>query len=76
MITFGKVWTITYGWFWMLLVLTWPLVKWGLSLLTFFHFLRMVYHWDTPGAHAWVEFTLYFLALTVLTAIVSAKPKK
>lgn len=76
MTTLKKVWLIVYGWIWILLVLTWPVVKWILSLITFYHFLRMIYLWDTPGANAWIYFILYFVVLTVFTTVVSSKPKK
>lgn len=76
MITFNKAWAIAYGWIWILLVLMWPLAKWVLSLITFFHFLRMLYYWGTPGEVAWLSFIGYFLLLTVLTTMVSSKPKK
>ena len=34
---------------WVATVLVWPVLKWVLAIITFFQFVRMLYHWNTPG---------------------------
>jgi hypothetical protein len=47
-----------------------------LSIATFFQFVRMLYHWNTPGVYAGWSFLAYFAALTAITYFVSIyKPK-
>jgi len=61
---------------WVTTVLFWPILKWVLSIITFFQFLRMLYHWNTPGVYAGWTFLMYFAALTAVTYFVSIyKPK-
>jgi len=61
---------------WVVTVLLWPIIKWVLSIITFFQFLRMLYHWNTPGVYAGWTFLAYFAALTAITYFVSFyKPK-
>lgn len=61
---------------WIITVLLWPLLKWVLSIYSFFLLLRMFYHWNTPGVHAGWEFFGSFSLLTLLTYFVSCyKPK-
>ena len=61
---------------WVTTVLVWPILKWVLSIITFFQFVRMLYHWDTPNVYAGWSFLLYFTVLTAITYFVSVyKPK-
>ncbi|MGK9145818.1 protein kleE [Xanthomonas euvesicatoria] len=61
---------------WVTTVLVWPVLKWVLSIITFFQFVRMLYHWNTPGVYASWSFLAYFAALTASTYFVSIyKPK-
>ena len=61
---------------WIAVVLVWPVLKWLVSIEVFFQFLRMVYHWNTPGEYAGWTFLLHFAVLTALTYFVSIyKPK-
>ncbi len=61
---------------WMMTLLIWPLLKWALSIDVLFQFVRMVYHWNTPGAFAGWIFILHFALLTALTYYVLIyKPK-
>ena len=57
-------------------VLVWPILKWVAAIEVFFQFVRMLYYWNTLGAHAGWTFVLHFTALTALTYFVSIyKPK-
>jgi hypothetical protein len=48
----------------------------GAGDCTFFQFVRMLYHWNTPGVYAGWSFLAYFAALTAITYFVSIyKPK-
>lgn len=68
----GAIWRAV----WVLFVLVWPLLKWVISIEVFFQFIRMLYHWNTPGVHAGWTFLLHFTVLTVLTYMVAFyKPK-
>ena len=61
---------------WVATVLVWPILKWVLSIYTFFQFVRMVYHWNTPGMYAGWTFLAHFAVLTAITYFVSIyKPK-
>ena len=61
---------------WIVFVLIWPVLKWVLAIITFFQFVRMLYHWNTPGVYAGWSFLAYFAALTAITYFVSIyKPK-
>lgn len=61
---------------WVAVVLVWPVLKWLVSIEVFFQFVRMVYHWNTPGIYAGWTFLLHFAVLTALTYFVSIyKPK-
>ncbi|EMK0110371.1 protein kleE [Escherichia coli] len=61
---------------WVATVLVWPVAKWIISIDVFFQFLRMLYHWNTPGVHAGWTFLVHFAVLTALTYFVSLyKPK-
>jgi len=61
---------------WVLTVLVWPLLKWIVSIDCVFQLIRMIYHWNTPGMHAGITFTIHFAVLTALTYFVSVyKPK-
>lgn len=61
---------------WVVAVLVWPVLKWVLSVATFFQFLRMLYHWNTPGVYAGWAFLGCFAVLTAATYFVSIyKPK-
>ena len=52
------------------------ILKWVLSIATFFQFVRMLYHWNTPGVYAGWSFLAYFAVLTAITYFVSIyKPK-
>lgn len=61
---------------WIVVVLVWPVLKWLVSIEVFFQFIRMIYHWNTPGVYAGWTFLLHFAVLTALTYFVSIfKPK-
>lgn len=61
---------------WVATVLVWPVLKWVVSIEVFFQFVRMIYHWDTPGVYAGWTFLVHFAVLTALTYFVSLyKPK-
>lgn len=61
---------------WVMIVLTWPIFKWVLSLDIVFQMFHMIYHWNTPGVYAGWNFLLHFFVLTALTYYVSIyKPK-
>jgi hypothetical protein len=61
---------------WLLVVLTWPLVSWVGSIYVFFQFLRMLYHWNTPGSYAGWSFLAHFAVLVVLMCFITMyKPK-
>jgi hypothetical protein len=61
---------------WLLVVLTWPLVSWAGSIYVFFQFLRMLYHWNTPGSYAGWSFLAHFAMLVVLVCFITMyKPK-
>ncbi len=62
---------------WVFTVLVWPILKWIISIDCFFQFIRMFYHWNTPGIYAGWTFLLHFSVLTALTYFVSIyKPKE
>jgi Uncharacterized KleE stable inheritance protein len=56
---------------WVVTALSWPVLKWVLSIITFFHGVRMLYHWNTPGVYAGWTFLAHFVALTALTCFVA-----
>nr|pir kleE protein - Enterobacter aerogenes plasmid R751 [Klebsiella aerogenes] len=61
---------------WVATVLVWPVLKWVLAIITFFQFVRMLYHWNTPGVYAGWSFLAYVAALTAVTYFVAIyKPK-
>jgi hypothetical protein len=61
---------------WVATVLVWPILKWIAAIEVFFQFVRMLYHWNTPGVYAGWTFLLHFGVLTALTYFVSIyKPK-
>ena len=61
---------------WVVAVLVWPVLKWVVTLDVLFQFVRMLYHWNTPGVFAGWTFMLHFTVLTALTYFVSMyKPK-
>ena len=61
---------------WVATVLVWPILKWVAAIEVFFQFVRMLYHWNTPGVYAGWTFLLHFGVLTALTYFVSIyKPK-
>jgi hypothetical protein len=61
---------------WVLTALVWPILKWVVSIGVFFQFIRMVFHWNTPGVYAGWTFLAYFAGLVALTYFVSLyKPK-
>jgi hypothetical protein len=62
---------------WIVAVLVWPMLRWIVALDVVFQFLRMLWHWHTPGIHAGWIFLLHFGVLTALTYFVSLyKPKE
>lgn len=62
---------------WSLTVFIWPLLKWVVSIMTFFQFVRMLYFWNDPHVHAGWVFLAYFAVLTVLTYFVTIfRPKE
>ena len=61
---------------WVLTAMVWPILKWIVSIEVFFKFVRMLWHWNTPGVHAGWTFLLHFAVLTALTWFVGVyKPK-
>ncbi|WP_017169813.1 KleE stable inheritance protein [Xanthomonas phaseoli] len=61
---------------WIVTVLVWPFLRWIVALDVTFQFVRMLWHWHTPGVHAGWTFLLHFAVLTALTYFVSLfKPK-
>lgn len=61
---------------WVVTVLVWPFLRWIVALDVMFQFVRMLWHWHTPGVHAGWTFLLHFVVLTALTYFVSVyKPK-
>lgn len=72
----ASLWAGLVKFAWVSIVLIWPILKWVLSIITFFHFVRMLYYWSTPGVYAGWSFLAYFAALTAITYFVSIfKPK-
>lgn len=62
--------------FWVIGVLAWPLIKWGLSIDCVVQFLRMLYFWNSTGHNGGAIFLLHFALLTILTYFVTIyKPK-
>lgn len=57
--------------FWIAVVLIWPVLKWLVSIEVFFQFIRMLYHWNTSDVYAGWTFLLHFAMLTALTYFVS-----
>ena len=61
---------------WVATVLVWPILKWVAAIEVFFQFVRMLYHWNTPGVHAGWTFLLHFTVLTAFTYFTSIyKPR-
>lgn len=61
---------------WTLAVITWPILKWVISLEVLWRLLLVVYHRDDPGSHAGLIFCLHFLAFSAITYFVTIyKPK-
>jgi len=61
---------------WVVTLLIWPVLKWVLSIMTFFQGVRMLYHWSTPGMYAGWSFIAHFTVLTAITYFVGVyKPK-
>lgn len=61
---------------WVVLALTWPVLKWLVSLDVVFQFARMAWFWGEPGKFAGTTFALHFAAFVALTYFVSHyKPK-
>lgn len=72
----NKVLMVLLSAVWVVTVLTWPLLKWLVSLDVALQFFRMLYHWNTAGAHAGWTFVLHFGVLFALTCFVAFyKPK-
>ena len=61
---------------WLVVAITFPLVKWIVSLVAFWHLLRTFVYWDTPGVYAGWEFLAWFGALVALTAFVAYGAKE
>jgi hypothetical protein len=61
---------------WAFSVLTWPILKWIVSIDCVFQFIRMLYFWNAAGHYAGAIFLLHFSVLTFLTYFVTIyKPK-
>ncbi|MGZ3238632.1 MAG: KleE stable inheritance protein [Burkholderiaceae bacterium] len=45
---------------WVLTVLIWPLLRIVLAMDCVYQFVRMLYHWNTPGVHAGWTFLFHF----------------
>jgi hypothetical protein len=72
----NKVLMVLLSAVWVVTVLTWPLLKWLVSIDVALQFFRMLYHWNTAGAHAGWTFVLHFGVLFALTCFVAFyKPK-
>ncbi|MBZ0097883.1 MAG: protein kleE [Taibaiella sp.] len=57
---------------WLLLVLSWPLLRLVIIADVTFQMFRMLYYLDTPEINAGWVFLGHFIVLTVLTYLVSA----
>jgi len=55
---------------WAIAALAWPLISWIASIDCIFQFFRMLYYWDTPGAHAGITFLAHFMGFIALTFFV------
>ncbi len=60
--------------FWLLLVLSWPLLRLVVVADVTFQMFRMIYYWDSPEVSAGWVFLGHFLVLTMLTYLVAAYP--
>ncbi len=62
---------------WVLVAMTWPLLRWLVSMEVFFQMMRMFYYWDDPQVSAGWTFMLHFGMLTLLTWFAAyGQPKK
>jgi uncharacterized membrane protein len=61
---------------WIVALLLWPLIKFVGVICLMIQFVRMLYHWNTPGMHAGWTFILLFAGLAALNCYVAIyKPK-
>lgn len=61
---------------WIMTLLLWPVIKFVGVICLLIQFVRMVYHWNTPGMHAGWTFVLMFAALVAINCYVAIyKPK-
>jgi len=51
---------------WSITAFCWSFMRFVLPVVVFWQFLRMVWFWDTPGAHAGWNFLAYFAGYTAL----------
>ena len=51
---------------WTFGVLIWTVARFIIPLVVFWQFLRMMWFWNTPGAHAGWNFLAYFAGYTAL----------
>jgi hypothetical protein len=51
---------------WILTGLMWPLLRRVFALDMVFQFVRMLWHWNTPGIHAGLTFMLHFALFCTL----------
>lgn len=59
------------GALWGTAVLSWPVLRWVLSLDVVLQLLRMLWLWDAPGVHTGWSVLAHFALLTGLTCFVS-----
>lgn len=69
-----------FGWvvrfFWVAVVLMWPVAKWVLSIATFYRLVMAMVHWENPASNAGWVFLAHFAVLVALTMFVSTyRPK-
>lgn len=69
--TANKIMMGLLGVVWLITTLAWPLLKWVIAIDVTFQFLRMLYHWDTPGVYAGFTFLLHFFAFAGLQYFVA-----
>jgi hypothetical protein len=56
--------------------LLWPILKWLLAIDVAWQFVRMVYHWKTPGNYGGWTFLVHFAILVGLTYFVAVYRQK
>ncbi|TWI62533.1 hypothetical protein IP91_04053 [Pseudoduganella lurida] len=65
---------LVYGVFVMVVVMTWPLLRWVVTVDLMFQLVRAMVLWDTPGVHAGFTCFVHFAVVILLAVIVFAAP--